>query len=469
MSYVYAEVLPAIGAVRVVLDISDWPDPANEATVRRYLVPPTDAAEFVLVRSTPSTSDDPAHQHFGVPSELITGGVRVWYDTEAPLGVDVWYRVEVSGPGVGGYIDAAPVTVLRHAEFAAGVDGFEAVAGASVARVAAPAPPTATAPGSLRVTSAGTHATTGAQTVRAGGITAGRDYLFDGWLMAPAGAADVRLVVDWYTAADVFVSTTGLAATPLAAGVWSYRRATAPAPATAARYQARIRWAGTPPAGALLYAADVRVLAPGPAVDGGGAPVLVPVDGAGWLRDPVRPRLDVPLSLIPDELCESDAEAPTPGVIFASMSADTRAAAGARFDVVEQAEPMSTASVRKAPTGTLTLVTVTFADRDQVHELLASGEVVLFQTAPEYGIPDRYCDVADVQTSPLSSDLRTQYRVIDLPHAATLPPAGPGEAPVGYRWADLCAPYTSWDALDDAALTGVDVLLGKASTSGGAA
>ncbi|MEV4122920.1 hypothetical protein [Micromonospora sp. NPDC049645] len=463
MVYFSAEVLPSIGAVRLVLDVRGWTLHATQVQVRRYLVDPEFDRDddFTLLRSSPHTVEgDPYAELFEQPNEVIHGDVRVWYDTEAPLDRPVWYRAEMIG-GDAPYVDATAAVVLLHSTFEQDLAGWYAwPTGSTAHETAAPL----FGAGSLRVTAPGAVALVNASApLITTGIVPGHHYLYETWLRALSAPSELQVVIDWQTAAGVFISTTGFTLDLIApVGSTIYRGSRSIAPAGAAQALVRMRWSGTPAAGNAMLFDEVRLLDVGTGAINQGTPVVVPSAGGGWLRDPLAPSRDVRLSLLPGDECAID-DLPS-GVIFASYAPESRAGASARYDVVEQALPTVARSVRKAPTSTLTLASLTFADRDRVDELLATGRLLLLQVPPEYGIADRYLDVGDAVTAPLVPDLRTQYRVHDLPHAVTLPPSGPGEAPPGYRWADACDRYTTWNQVDAANITGVDVLLGALST-----
>lgn len=462
MVYFSAEVLPDIGAVRLVLDLRGWALLPDAVQVRRYLTDPeADAHTFALLRSSPHTIvDDPYATLYEQPLEVIEGGVRVWYDTEAPLDQPVWYRAEIFG-GDEPYVDATAPVVRLHERFEQGIAGWTVTAGTRSHETAAPL----FGVGSLRVTAPGaTSQLSASPPLLTSGVTPGHHYLFEGWLRALSGPSELQLVIDWRTAGGAAISTTGGSAVTAPSGSTVYRSTQHVAPPLAAQALLRLRWTATPAAGWATLLDEVRLLDLGTGAYDQGTPVVVPSADGGWLRDPLAPRLDLRLSLLPGDECDVD-DLPS-GVVFASYSAEARAGASARFDVVEQALPTVARSVRKAPTATLTLASLTFGDRDRVHELLATGRTLLFQVPPAYGIADRYLDVGDSGTTPLVADLRVQYRVHDLPHAVSLPPSGPGEAPPGYRWADTCDRYTTWDQVDAARVTGVEVLLGALSNAG---
>ncbi|MGW1405018.1 hypothetical protein [Streptomyces sp. NPDC002403] len=94
----------------------------------------------------------------------------------------------------------------------------------------------------------------------AGSITPGASYTMCGWVHSPAGWADMRIVTDWYTAADVLLSTSPSTAVTVPAGVWTYISVTATAPATASRSRVRTRQGGTPTPADVSYWWGIRLI-----------------------------------------------------------------------------------------------------------------------------------------------------------------------------------------------------------------
>ncbi len=462
-----AEPLPDIGAVRLVFDYSDYvgATPVDHVQMLRLDVPPTDPDWFnhvrqVRVRPTYMLGDLGEGQ-YGQPWEMFNT-VDVWYDVEAPLDVPLYYMIETVG-GDFGYVFGYPYEQLvGNPDFEVNVTGWQADTNAAISRET-------TAPlfgtGSLRIVSTAA-ATTGARLTTAVPVTAGRTYGMSAWLSSPAGGTQ-RIGVDWLNGANAVLSTSLSAQTNIPAGVAVRRSFTAVAPVGAVTARPRFLMNGVA-LGVVLLADRVRF----GSMKGGDTepplPVTLASNGGGWFSEPTEPGTDVRLSLLPVDGCDVDEllAGTQSGVIFASHAAEQRASAGARFDVVDQSLPVPITSVRRGPTSTLTLAAVSFADRDRVHAAVSTGRVNLLRLPPEFGISDRYCDVADISTSALSPDLRLPYRVIDLPYASSAPPTGPIAGVTGTRFEDLNR-YDTWNAFDAARLTSVDLLHGAGSPAGG--
>lgn len=462
MAVMYTEALPEIGAVRVVLDVSDMAALPYEAQVQRLTVPPQSPNFFdysTTVRVRPTFIIDGGEQG-GYPWEMISGGVDVWYDTEAPLDTPVWYSAELPGATTP-FVYARALTPLVTADFESGVTGWTAEGGATLTAETAD-PITGTR--SLRLTVVGTPTSIGVHPTARSTVVAGRRYLVEAMLRASSTTGLVRLAVDWYTAGDVFLSTSfGSTATP-AANTDTYRRALLLAPATAARADVRVVWSSNPPTGGALVVDDVRFADTG---DGIGyetsTSLVLPSNDGGWLSDPELPALDVRLDLLPGDGCEI---APAPaGVLFLSHSAETRQSTGTRFDVIDQAAPAIVTGRRKLPTATLTAASLSQADRTKVDNVLTNGDVLMLRVPAEFGVTDRYLDVGDTVTSPLSPDLRLPYRVHDLPYAQASIPGGPAGGVLGVQFQDLDR-YPTWVEFDAANLTSLDLLHGAGSTYG---
>ncbi len=125
-------------------------------------------------------------------------------------------------------------------------------------------PPDPRALGVMRITPDGVNAVGGALGARTpvGSVTPGAQYVASMWVYSPGGHSDVQPAINWYTAADAFISTSSGSAIAAPAGSWSYVEQTFTAPATASRAEARARHSGTPSAAAIYYVWAVRVTRP---------------------------------------------------------------------------------------------------------------------------------------------------------------------------------------------------------------
>lgn len=462
------EALPTLGAVRVVVDIRDDPDVTDvyDCQLFRSLVPPTDPDwydSWVKVRVRPTYMLGYETGQYGSPWEMFNT-CDVWYDFEAPLDVPLWYVVELPGSS-SSYMWAAARTDLLTgdaSEFDTSVSAWTADAGATRAL-------NTTTPlfgaGSMRVTVTGASAGTGARAARQA-VVAGRMYGLSGWVRSPNGG-DMRMVMDWFTAGLALVSTSTVVQTTLAANTTTRQSGSVIAPATAVWGQPRIR---IQPAVVAQYVDVDRVRMWGmgdPTVEASTTPVTLSSDDGGWLTDPIVPADSVRLSLLPTDGCDVDPilAGTQSGVIFAAHAAEGRGASGSRFAVVGSALPIPVTGIRKEVTSTLTLATVSFADRDRVHNVMASGRVTLLRLPQVYGITDRYLDVADITTTALSPDLRLPYRIVDVPYAKVGTPAGVTAGALATRIGDLDR-YPTWTGFDAARLTTLDLLHGAGSTLG---
>ena len=458
-----AEPLAQYGMVRIVLDVADMSNLPEEAQLLRSRFLPFTAQWYDAVekvRPRPTTVADQFAQ-YGTPWEM-TGSADVWYDTEAPLDTPVYYVVELVG-GDASYVTAHAAVELVDAGFDTSVAAWTADTGAAVALNTTT--PIAGA-GSLRITAAGGTAVIGARSPRtaASSVVAGRRYMAELVLRAGAAATDLRVAVDWFTNADAAVSTSQGTVLTAPAGVVVTRRAFFTAPATSGKAELRVRWAGTPTGGHTVDVDVARLVDLGDAYDDPTAtPVTLVSDDGGWLHTPEVPAGAIRLDLLPSSDCEVDVE--QGGVLFLSHPAESFASTGARFDVIDQALPSVVTGRRKAPTATLTIASLSFADRDAVAAELATGAVLMLRLPPEFGISDRYLDVGDTGTAALVDDLRVPYRVHDLPYAQAPTPAAPTAGVLGTRFADLDR-YETWADFDPANLTTTDVLLGAGSTVG---
>lgn len=230
------------------------------------------------------------------------------------------------------------------------------------------------------------------------------------------------------------------------------------APANTVSVQPLLQLTGTPTAATIVSFSSV-VLKNANAGAATSAGIVVQSLGACRLKDPLRPGLNarVDFAFDPNPQCT-----PTEGVFFQSLDTESQSANSATFNVNNQANPIVVSKTRSSVTSTLTLVSRTFADRDRLIALLASGSPLLFQVPDEYGLPDRYMSIGTDSISRVLPDHKFPIRVFSLPHNVVSAPGGPMQGTVGARWSDTCNRYVSWAAVNGAGLTWTQVLQGAA-------
>lgn len=191
--------------------------------------------------------------------------------------------------------------------------------------------------------------------------------------------------------------------------------------------------------------------------------LMVSSSGYNMLRDPMRPCNDVRVGLCwpPDPECR-----PGRGVYFARLEAESYASNSQTQQAFNAARPATASRERSDAASTLILVSRTFVDRDAVLDALKPGTPLLWQTAPEYGQPDRYIQVGDASVTRYHPDHRYQPRTITLPFYTVDRPEGPAQGICGARVKDLCDIYGTWGAMTTAGLSYQDILLGFASPDG---
>lgn len=192
--------------------------------------------------------------------------------------------------------------------------------------------------------------------------------------------------------------------------------------------------------------------------------IMVSSSGSNMLRDPVRPCNDtrVDMCWTSDPKC-----VPGRGVFFARMEpATTYTGNSAILNAFNAARPGVASRERSDAAGTLVVVSRSFEDRDALLEELKAGGPLLWQSPPEYGIPDSYIQPGDVTVNRYQPDHRYQPRTFQIPYVTVDRPEGPSQGICGTRIDDLCDLYPTWAAVEAAGLTGLDLLLGAASNNG---
>jgi hypothetical protein len=193
--------------------------------------------------------------------------------------------------------------------------------------------------------------------------------------------------------------------------------------------------------------------------DTSATPVTIANDGRFWLKDPVRPCHDRPVPLCTDAAACGTGS----GILFLGIGPEVYTANGYSIQPTNRRRPLAVTRPRGDATTALRLQTLTFTDRDELLQLTKPGSPLLFQGPEEYGLPDRYMNVQDVQVVAPLPDLRIQIRLETLPYVTVDRPAGPTQGICGARVADICAEYPTWADLAATGLTWDDLVAGQAS------
>jgi hypothetical protein len=101
--------------------------------------------------------------------------------------------------------------------------------------------------------------------------------------------------------------------------------------------------------------------------------------------------------------------------------------------------------VRQGLEGDLTVWTRSDADREALHELLDSGDVLLWQAAPGMGVSDMYVTVGQVTEARAGGTADDEWRAWTLPLTEADMPVTTGvNGPAGRTWQDILAENSAW-------------------------
>lgn len=186
---------------------------------------------------------------------------------------------------------------------------------------------------------------------------------------------------------------------------------------------------------------------------------VVPSSGRFWLKDPVRPYANVPIT----QRGDSNPCPPVSGVYFRSMGEESFPGAGVLQRAVNRRNGIAVVRTRYGYSSTLNLATRQFIDRDAVRDLLSTGDVLQIQGPASYGIPEVYVHVPGTPVwQRLSSDHKKQWRIVSIPFDEVDRPAGLSYGVMGTRWMDLCDIYGSFAEMEAAGVSWRDVMAGQA-------
>lgn len=180
-------------------------------------------------------------------------------------------------------------------------------------------------------------------------------------------------------------------------------------------------------------------------------PVTIPPPPAGavWLKDPANPQRNMMVALVqrgPDW---------------------TRAIERAEYRVRGRRNTVVISDVRGGLVGDLAIWTRSDAERLALHHLLDSGDTLLWQTAPSYGVGDLYVTVGDVTEARVSRLGTEPWRAWTLPLIEADMPVGGVNGSAGRTWQDVPAEAATWETVRDQYATWEALLLHQPIGAGG--
>ena len=117
---------------------------------------------------------------------------------------------------------------------------------------------------------------------------------------------------------------------------------------------------------------------------------------------------------------------------------------------------------RQGLEGDLAIFTRTDQERTALHQLLSSGNVLLWQAVPGMGVADMYVNVGAVTEARLGGLAQEPWRVWTLPLTEADMPTETGVNGASDRtWQDVLSEFSTWQAVLDAYATWEDVLLNR--------
>lgn len=170
-----------------------------------------------------------------------------------------------------------------------------------------------------------------------------------------------------------------------------------------------------------------------------------PPGGDVWLKDPANPQRNLTL------------------VVQAGGAPEwQRPARRMDYAVRGRRNPVVLSDVRGGLAGDLAIWTRSDDEREALHLLLSSGNTLLWQTAPGYGVGQLYVAVGDIAEGRVSPYGREAWRAWTLPLTEQDMPTVIGvNGSAGRTWQDPLTEYATWEALREAYATWEAVLLNQ--------
>lgn len=148
----------------------------------------------------------------------------------------------------------------------------------------------------------------------------------------------------------------------------------------------------------------------------------------------------------------------------------TRPARNGVFDIVGRSFPIAVTDVRGSRRVTVSVVTQTTQEREDMDLLLASGDPVFYQTPANYPLPTMYAVIEDTAESRpvLNRTCNNDWRLFELPSIEVAAPSADVVGATGTwqtvvntyaTWADVLAAHSSWSSLLELIGDGSEVIV----------
>lgn len=425
------------GYVLVQADWTDLPQVQYASVTRRNTV----TGETVLLRPHGAFDAD--------GNQLLNCGIGIWWDTEAPLNVELEYCTT-----------AADVQTVFNSNpgFETGV--FPWVGSGGALAQSALNVKSGSFSGEFISDGSGFMTATVFNNSDSYTLLAGIPVTVGMWALSVTGWNGVAIAWNGYDAGGIFVEYMSDFEI-LDDGEYRYISVTFTPTSDLTPLNLNVIMMGPPPNLATFYFDDIEVTQAVPIANTACDTVTLTTESL-YLKSPLHPCSDVVIDLCDPMYgeCADD----TARVSYAGMGTDEYAANSVLLFPVNRRRPIPVNRERRDAQSTLQLITHDCDARDNVLELNRPGDPLLWQDGSgEYCIEDRYMSVGTVEVRRIGVDQRDEFRLIHLPYTVVDRPLGPADGPCGTRFEDLCDIYSSWAALEFSDLDWIDLPTGGAS------
>lgn len=131
-------------------------------------------------------------------------------------------------------------------------------------------------------------------------------------------------------------------------------------------------------------------------------------------------------------------------------------------DIIGRSSPMIISDVRRAPKGSVVLLTYTLEERDRLRTLLASGRTLVLRMPPDFGDPVLYVAAKDAPEKRVVPDVRRPERSWDIPIQVTDRPSGLVDLGLS-TWRSVVDTNATWRDVKAKYATWLDLILGSVS------
>ncbi|MEU1494286.1 hypothetical protein ABZ456_29040 [Streptomyces sp. NPDC005776] len=189
-------------------------------------------------------------------------------------------------------------------------------------------------------------------------------------------------------------------------------------------------------------------------------PVVLPVQGYTWIKDPGRPWADLRFDTCPTTGPAAPCTDPNPAYVWGGLSGLGQAEDAGLFEILNSDVPADVWARRKSITGTLVFFTRTLEATDRVYDLFTAGGPLQLQLPDIYGWADAFIQPGELRWEYGSRDQRKALRRYEVPFRVVGRPLGPIQGVDCANWCEVQEAFPTFGDMSSVGQTWLELAQG---------